>query len=75
MSAYFTEICVYLIGREAKRRAIKERIEREITDSSEEISGEEEDQESINDDSDDDTDIEMQCVRGIIKVMESVLCG
>lgn len=66
---------MYLIGREAKRRALKERIEREITDSSEEISGDEDDHESINDDSDDDTDIEMQCVRGIIKIMESALTG
>ena len=76
MSPYFTEVCVFLIGREAKKRALKERIEREVTDSSEEISAEEDDQDSLNEDSDDDeADTEMQCVKGVIRIMEAVLCG
>lgn len=51
---------MFLIGREAKKRALKERIEREVTDSSEEISAEDDDQDSLNEDSDDDeADTEM----------------
>jgi len=67
---------VFLIGREAKKRALKEKIEREVTDSSDEISAEDDDEESLNEDSDDDeADTEMQCVKGVIRIMEAVLCG
>jgi len=51
---------VFLIGREAKKRALKEKIDREVTDSSDDISADDDDEESLNDDSDDDeADTEM----------------
>jgi hypothetical protein len=67
---------VFLIGRDAKKKALKDRIEREVTDSSDDISADDDDQDSLNEDSDDDEpDTEMQCVKGVIKIMESMLCG
>jgi hypothetical protein len=45
---------VFLIGREAKKKALKDRIEREVTDSSDDISADDDDQDSLNEDSDDD---------------------
>jgi hypothetical protein len=54
VSGCFTDICVFLIGREAKKKALKDRIEREVTDSSEDISADDDDQDSLNEDSDDD---------------------
>jgi hypothetical protein len=76
VSGCFTDICVFLIGREAKKKALKDRIEREVTDSSEDISADDDDQDSLNEDSDDDEpDTEMQCVKGVIRIMESMLCG
>jgi hypothetical protein len=76
VSGCFTDVCIFLIGREAKKRALKEKIEREVTDSSEDISADDDDEESLNEDSDDDeADTEMQCVKGVIRIMESMLCG
>ena len=76
VSDCFTDICVFLIGREAKKRALKERIDKEVTDSSDDLSADEDDQNSLNEDSDDDeADTEMQCVKGVIRIMEAVLCG
>jgi hypothetical protein len=76
VSGSFTDICVFLIGREAKKKALRDRIEREVTDSSDDISAGDDDQDSLNEDSDDDEpDTEMQCVKGVIRIMESMLCG
>lgn len=70
---------MYLIGREAKRRALRDKIDREITDSSEDnasgVDDDDNDSDSANDDSDDDIDTEMQCVRGVIKIMEQAIAG
>jgi TATA-binding protein-associated factor Taf7 len=65
----FIRLCVEMISRDAKRRALKERIRREMNDDDEDEDDDAQSIEEEDEEEDEDEDEEKEVLRGIARVM------